>query len=109
MLEHEYWSLKDELEQALRDGDHIEGCSASGRCDDAVECAMEDPKVAAILERLEGNSDKLVADLAEYGAWDADDLADHEANLARLVWTVACDVRENDRESRQDKARKALG
>ena len=34
--------------------------------------------------------------LEEYGAWSKAELCDHQANLRRLLWTWACDCREND-------------
>jgi hypothetical protein len=38
------------------------------------------------------------ADCAAYlrtmGAWDEDELADHDVNLGRLVWLTGCDLRE---------------
>lgn len=34
------------------------------------------------------------SELAEYGAWDQDELSDHDANLARLVWSAANDLSE---------------
>lgn len=33
-------------------------------------------------------------ELAEYGAWDEDELADDEKNAERLVWLAACDLKE---------------
>ena len=33
---------------------------------------------------------------ARYGAWSEAELADHGANLERLVWVVACDIDESD-------------
>ncbi len=33
---------------------------------------------------------------ARYGAWSEAELADHGANLERLVWLVACDIDESD-------------
>ena len=32
--------------------------------------------------------------LAEFGCWSKADLCDHQANLRRLMWTWACDCRE---------------
>lgn len=32
--------------------------------------------------------------LASYGAWDDEQLADHDENLRRLVWLTGCDLRE---------------
>ena len=34
----------------------------------------------------------LVDVLREYGAWDAEELADHEQNLQRLLWSLAGDI-----------------
>ena len=33
--------------------------------------------------------------LSEYGAWDADELANHDDNLERIVWLAANDVAED--------------
>jgi hypothetical protein len=33
--------------------------------------------------------------LKEYGAWDAAELSDHEANLTRLLWCACCDIAES--------------
>lgn len=38
----------------------------------------------------------LAAELAEYGAWDASELQDHEANLDRLLWIACGDILENN-------------
>lgn len=32
--------------------------------------------------------------LRGYGAWDDEELADHERNLGRLVWLAGCDLAE---------------
>lgn len=40
--------------------------------------------------------DAIRAELQEYGAWDADELADDEANWRRVVWTAAHNVAESD-------------
>ena len=34
----------------------------------------------------------LVDVLREYGAWDDEELADHEQNLQRLLWSLAGDI-----------------
>ena len=36
-----------------------------------------------------------VAYLKPYGAWDDDELLDHDANMARLVWLIGCDLGES--------------
>lgn len=44
--------------------------------------------------RFEATADQIRAHLKELGAWDDSELADDEANLRRLVWTVANDIAE---------------
>ena len=34
--------------------------------------------------------------LKEYGAWDADELSDHYANIERLIWLASLECQEND-------------
>lgn len=68
-------------------------CSHAGQCDSDVEWLR---KQTYIIEQLDAIKPKLVADiLREYGAWDDGDLADHEANLDRLLWIACCDTKEN--------------
>jgi hypothetical protein len=38
----------------------------------------------------------LSAELKEYGAWDAEELADHEQNLQRILWLASGDITEQD-------------
>jgi hypothetical protein len=38
----------------------------------------------------------LAAELQEYGAWDSEELADHEDNIERIIWIAACDIAENE-------------
>jgi hypothetical protein len=36
----------------------------------------------------------LSAELKEYGAWSAEELADHSQNIQRILWLAASDIRE---------------
>ena len=59
-------------------------CSHSGACDSDV--AFWQSRIA----RPETcTPEKLAAELKEYGAWDAEELADDAANWNRIVW-LAC-------------------
>lgn len=40
--------------------------------------------------------DKIRAELAEYGAWSDEELADDAANWRRIVWCAACNIAEDD-------------
>jgi hypothetical protein len=70
---------------------HAESCSHAGSCD---------AEVAAVTRLLAAQLDAMAADdiregLRESGAWDAEELADDDANRQRAVWLAACDIRES--------------
>lgn len=65
--------------------DCVSDCSAPGPVDSAV---------ASHVSRFEAPEDATRAYLKAFGAWDAEELADHAANMARLLWIAACDIRE---------------
>lgn len=64
-----------------------------------IECSAPGPVDQAIrywLSQLDLRVDpgQLAAHLREYGAWDESGLANHEDNLARLLWLTCCDIKE---------------
>lgn len=72
-------------------------CDGSGRIEfkltqAQIDCVCHsgsnDAAVSAI-EKPEIDPQDLKKALREYGAWDDADLADHAANLKRIVW-IAC-------------------
>jgi len=63
-----------------------------GQCDDDIADLRKVPYIAAILASI--NADLLRDELREYGAWDADELADHDANLDRILWIACGDITE---------------
>lgn len=69
-------------------------CFHPGRCDDDVAALRQVPAIRRQLAKI--TPDSLISCLAEYGAWDATELADHEQNLHRLVWIAACDISEGN-------------
>jgi hypothetical protein len=69
-----------------------ESCSHPGSCDNDVAHLRTVPAIRRQLDKL---SPELVAEcLSEYGAWDDDELSDHEQNLDRLLWIACCDLAE---------------
>tara|TARA_A200000159_G_scaffold20096_1_gene16673 strand:+ start:421 stop:759 length:339 start_codon:yes stop_codon:yes gene_type:complete len=66
----------------------IEDCSGSGDKTDNVKFWVEelnfDGSVELFKEYLEG-----------FGAWDDEELKDHEENKERVLWTWACNCDEN--------------
>lgn len=65
-------------------------CSHSGQCDNDVLLLSIKPSLAKQLEKI--TPELLAAELKEYGAWDAEQLADHEENKQRLLWIAANDI-----------------
>jgi hypothetical protein len=64
----------------------------SGPCDNDVDDLRTVPAIRRQLDKLEPS---LVAEcLKEYGAWDDEELSDHEQNLNRLLWIACCDLAE---------------
>jgi hypothetical protein len=69
-----------------------ESCSHPGPCDNDVDDLRTVPAIRRQLDKLEPS---LVAEcLKEYGAWDDEELSDHEQNLNRLLWIACCDLAE---------------
>lgn len=64
----------------------ILGAHHQGRCDDDAEFASKFIDV--------DDEDYLKLFLSSHGAWDDDELLDHEVNLERLVWLMAGDIKE---------------
>lgn len=76
----------DELTAELRDA--LLDCGASGDASEAVAYVRENFDVS-------GNETNCRDMLRQYGAWEEDELADHDTNLNRLVWLVGCALRES--------------
>ena len=71
-------------------------CSHAGQCDVDVESAMLEPRYRRQLAKLD--PDTLKACLKEYGAWEDDELTDHQLNLSRIFWVACCDLAEESRQ-----------
>jgi len=68
-------------------------CSHPGDCEADVRSEMDLPRYRHQLAKLDPNT--LRAELKEYGAWEPEDLLDHETNLRRIFWIACCDIRES--------------
>ena len=73
-----------ELEISLRVAND---CSVSGDCEPMVLDAMKLPEIKAQLDEIDPK--KLIQELAEYGAWEENELSNHQDNLIKIVW-IAC-------------------
>lgn len=78
-----------------------------GPADDTVAYYVQQPYYTR--QFAEMRPEDVRDELAEYGAWDAEDLADDAYNLHRLLWIAAGNVREQLIEHRREaeKARKS--
>ena len=72
-----------------------QSASHQGQCDDDVMALSNNRKIRRQLERI--TPEVLRKELAEYGAWDEQELANHSQNLQRILWIAAGDIVENSR------------
>jgi hypothetical protein len=80
-----------ELQISLSDA---QSASHSGSCDDDVEALSKVPYIADQLSKIDPQ--KLQDELRGYGAWNADELADHDQNLQRILWIACGDIVEQE-------------
>lgn len=66
--------------------------SHRGDCEADVRAHLALPKFRRQFAKID--PDDIRAELKESGAWDAEELADHEENCVRMLWVAACDIRE---------------
>jgi hypothetical protein len=78
-----------QLKMTLR---QAHSASHQGQCDADVLSLMAHPAIRRQLARIEPAL--LARELREYGAWDTEQLSNHEDNLMRLVWIAAGDIAE---------------
>lgn len=92
-----YWfstsSGRIEIEMTMEDARYA---SHQGQCDEDVRAVSEEPYIAEQLAKIK--PELLRDELAEWGAWDDEELADHDQNIQRIVWLAAGDIRDNHHE-----------
>jgi len=76
----------DDLSAELRDA--LTDCGKPGDASEAVAFVRSQFNVT-------GDAESCRKFLSGYGAWDDDELSDHDANLNRLVWLAGCNLRES--------------
>jgi len=67
----------------------VEECSTCGTNDAAIARWLNSPDIT-----WDMSPDKIRAELAGYGSWNAEELADDQANRARLLWCACWDISE---------------
>ena len=61
-----------------------------GAMDDDIAALAKVPGIARQLKKLD--PEQVRAELAEYGAWNEEELRDHAQNLQRVLWLGVCDI-----------------
>ena len=61
-----------------------------GAMDDDIAALAKVPRIARQLKKLD--PEQVRAELAEYGAWNEEELQDHAQNLQRVLWLGVCDI-----------------
>lgn len=82
-----YWTSSDGCLELVMTLEDALSASHQGQCDDDVRTLSERPDIRAQLSKFDPAAVR--KDLEEYGAWDEDELADHEQNLQRLLWLAS--------------------
>lgn len=86
-----YWSTgSGRIEIAFASREDAESAAHQGQCDEDVRALSLRADIRKQLDALDPAT--VVDELVEYGAWEADALADHEQNLQRLLWLAAGDI-----------------
>ena len=62
----------------------------SGAMDDDIAALAKVPGISRQLKKLD--PEQVRAELAEYGAWNEEELQDHAQNLQRVLWCGVCDI-----------------
>lgn len=65
-------------------------CSHPGQCDADVLQLSNKPAIKRQLAKIQ--PELLASELKEYGAWDSEELTDHDQNLQRLLWIACGDI-----------------
>lgn len=73
-----------------------QSASHHGQCDDDVKALSNVPAIAKQLAKIP--ADTLRNELKEYGAWNSEELADHDQNIQRILWLAAGDIVEESRQ-----------
>jgi hypothetical protein len=66
--------------------------SGQGQQEENVRALIREPNIRRQLTKIDPAN--IARELKEYGAWDAEELADAERNQIRLIWIAAGNIRE---------------
>jgi len=69
-------------------------CSHPGDCSQDVEELIDNPDIVKQIERIGANA--IREELAEYGAWDDEELTSDAENVLRILWIAASNIVEEN-------------
>lgn len=69
------------------------GAFHSGAMDDDIAALAKVPSITRQIKKLDPEQVRL--ELAEYGAWNEEELQDHAQNLQRILWLGVCNIWED--------------
>lgn len=91
-----YWASFNRFELRLL-GEAVTVITQPGQNDEAVAHWVNRVEFCTAVDGTpRATPDAIRAELQEYGAWDAEELADDEANRRRIVWCAAHNIAEDD-------------
>lgn len=82
-----HWATFNRFEIQLSD-ECVRDCYHQGACDEDAEYWQKRVDLSHISDA------ELAAELREYGAWDAEELADRTANERRILWIAAGNIQD---------------
>lgn len=88
-----WWSSSSGRIELELTQDDIETGYHQGQCDDDIAYLRQQPHISKQLDAID--PDLLRRELAEWGAWDDEELADHDDNLSRILWLACGDLFDN--------------
>lgn len=84
-----YWSSSGRIELSITKA-QARSAAHQGQCDADVRALSQVPAIRRQLAKLDPADVR--AELENYGAWDDEELADHDANIQRLLWLACGDI-----------------
>ena len=88
-VQHEAYFERFTIQLTRADAESVSG---PGSQDENVKALSR--CVYVMLQLVALDPAAVAAELGEYGAWDGEELTDHDQNLQRILWIAGCNIRE---------------
>lgn len=92
-----YWATGNYHEFRIL-GEAVNDIAQSGDNSEAVAYWVDEVRKQVETDNFPNRptQESIVKELSEYGAWDDEELSDHEQNWHRLLWCAANDIAESE-------------